>query len=115
MKATPKKKPRKTERDPVAEMKKRLLKAGFTPERIKAETVAFREIQQKHPRMYALIRQTWDGTKLVEPYLLAVSAVEEDVAAIYNALPEGERRDAEVRYVHPAGMAFAYGIYNTVI
>ena len=108
MKATPKKR-KKSERDPVAEMRKRMRAAGFTPERTQAETVAFHEIQRKHPRMYVLIRQKWDGTKLVEPFLLAVSAVEEEVAAIYYSLPEGERRDAEVRYVHPAGQAFAYG------
>lgn len=107
MKATPKKKPK--ERDPVAEMKKRMRAAGFTPERTRAETEAFHELRQKHPRMYVLIRRQWDGTKLVEPYLLAVSAVEEEVAAIYYSLPVAERRDAEVRYVHPAGQAFAYG------
>ena len=92
MKATPKK-PRKKERDPVAEMRKRARAEGYTPERILARRELQRELGRKHPGMHAVIREKWDGDKIVEPYLLAVAATVDEIYRLADALPEhAERR-----------------------
>ena len=108
MKATPKKKPRKKERDPVADMKKRLLKAGFTPERIKAEQAAERELGQKYPRMHALIRMKWDGEKLIEPYLLAVAETLDEIYRLADEIPKDRKEGAVITYIWPPGVAMGF-------
>ena len=75
------------ERDPVQEMRDRLLAAGITPERRKAKREAFRELQRQHPKMYAVIREKWDGDELVQPYVLAVAQeIDEMMALITRCL-----------------------------
>lgn len=108
MKATPKKKPRKKERDPVAEMKKRLLKAGFTPERIQAKRELQRELGRKYPGMHAVIREKWDGDKIVEPYLLAVAATLEEIYRLADALPEEVSEGAIITYIWPPNKAMGF-------
>ncbi len=108
MKAASKKKPRKKDRDPVAEMKQRLLKAGFTPERAKAKREAQRELQRKHPGMHAVVREKWDGDKLVEPYLLAVAATHDEIDRLADALPEQLSEGAVVTFIWPPNKAMGF-------
>lgn len=101
-------KPKKKERDPVAEMKKRLLKTGFTPERTEAEREAYCEVQRKYPGMHALIREVWDGEKLVEPYLLAVAATREEIYRLADEIPKDRKEGAMFTFIWPQGKAMGF-------
>jgi hypothetical protein len=96
------------ERDPVQEMRERMLAAGFTPERAKAKREVQLQLQQQYPGMHALIREQWDGERLVEPYLLAVGATRTELYRLVEELSADAKQGAVITYIWPANKAMGF-------
>ena len=100
--------PEAPERDARAEMRAGLLADGWTPERLAAKRAAYRQLQDRHARMYAAVREKWEGDSLVEPYLLAVAPDYPQLRAKLAAIPVHQLEGASICYVTPAGVAMGY-------
>lgn len=100
--------PEAPERDARAEMRAALLADGWTPERTRVRSEAFLELQQNHPRMFALVREQWDGDRLIQPYLLAVAPTRAELRQLTESLPANELVGAMIHYVLPAGAVLGY-------
>lgn len=96
------------ERDPVQEIRDRMAADGWTPERRAVKRTAWRELQGKYPGMYAVIREEWDGEILVEPYLLAVAASQEEIDRLAEQLPADQSEGAVITYIWPNNKAMGF-------
>lgn len=96
------------ERDAVAEMRAEMLADGWTPERTRVRSEAYRDLQRRHPKMYALIREKWTGDQLVQPYLIAVAPTHGELRRVAESLPVDQREGASICFVIPEGAALGY-------
>lgn len=75
------------------------------PARAAAREARLEELRQLYPNQRVAIRDEWDGTQLVEPFVIAVS---DDYAVIHSAiqsLPEEQRTRCMVQFLMPPNWA----------
>jgi hypothetical protein len=85
----------------VQEMREQHRVAGETPERAKARTAAYAEARRQFPNQWAAMREVWDGARLVEPLVLAVSPTLGGLRTMLAEMPEGEKSGVELELLGP--------------
>src|SRR5262245_61163502 len=81
--------------------------AGETSERQAARNALYAELEDKYPGQYAVVREVWDGARIVEPFLLAVAPDAMSAARALEALPPEVATNAVIEYLMPPNRAMA--------
>ena len=87
--------------DAVREMREQLREAGETPERAKARSAAYAQARKEYPNHWAAIREVWDGARLIEPLVVAVSPTLGGLKNMLAEMPTEKKAGVELELLGP--------------
>ena len=76
-----------------------------------ARNTRLAELRRLYPDHYIAYRDEWDGTRLLEPFLLAVGANENGVRAALGTLSSEQSAEAVVRHLPARCVANVWSVW----